>query len=1428
MTQVALAQEVPTGGRAGPPEGTSASDRLIHRLRLAAVCAGLSALAFIQDPGRIAADTKLDLTVDPAGFLARSLQLWEPLGFFGQLQNQAYGYLFPMGSFYVATDALGIPAWVAQRLWWSLLLCVAFLGVVRLSRYLGVHSTTARIVGGLAYALAPRMVTELGVLSVEVLPFALAPWVIVPLAAAAEGRHGYRRAAALSALAVLACGGVNAVATLAVLPLAAWWILTRFPGLLRWRLLGWWLVAVVLATAWWAVPLLVLGRYSPPFLDWIESSSVTTLITAPDVVLRGTSQWVAYVADGGGPVWPAGWQLITSPALIMASAVVAAGGLAGLSLPGTSFRPFLVGGLLVGWVAVTAGHLGPVSGLGAEDVRALLDGALAPLRNTHKFDILLRLPLAIGVGWAVQALLGATGTRARSLGRAGVAVLVAAVALSSWPALTGTLTRDRSFAGIPGYWAETAAWLADEEPEGRALLIPGSSFGVYSWGRTQDEPLQPLATSPWAVRDAVPLSSAGNIRWLDAIQERIDSGRGSPGLADALARAGVRYVVVRNDVDRRRADTPRGSLVRQALVRSGGFTPVAGFGPILPPYRTETTVVDAGLQDAAVAVEVWQVDSPYAPPDPRVAVRDLTEGLLASGAAEGVVDLADAGVLGARAVVVAGDEGPLDGLPLDAAVTDSFRRTEVNVGRARNNRSQTLAADDPFVQERRVHDYLPVEPTDRQATAVFTGGRVRASSSGSDADALRGRSSSAQPWAALDGDPQTAWLSGDLSPGVGQWWEVEFDEPVEAPSIEVRFVVGEVAGTPPAAVTVRTDAGEITQAVRATDEAQVLALPAGPTRSLRLTLEAVGPEGVADADDPGEGFGIREVLLEPIGLSGSRDDSGVGPAVGVDAAPAPLITRQVVTSGGADGGPIVLTGRKGARSGCAVVDAQIACDGDLVRAGEEDAGLRRVVSVDRAGDYRVRIEVRPRPGAGLDELLSPIPTEAIVAQATSVQVSDPAVRAQAAVDGSLETAWVASPLEGRPELTLRWQEPSRVSGVQLITRPSLPTSRPLRVTATVGGVETTGVVTSSGLLRLPPRQANEITLRFDNQSTVRSLAPLTGAYAPMPVGITEVKVLGDRSLVLGPRPTDDAVVPCGFGPALAVDGVVVTRTEVSAAVGEVLTDALVTATPCEGRVVRLDEGTHAIDAASTGEYVVERVVLEPVGQARLPLAAESPQVLRWDPTLREVAIASSGTPRLLETTENVNAGWQATLGGEALTPVRVDGWRQAWLLPPDVGGTVQMRFAPQTPYAAGLAGGLMAVLALLALALWPRRPTGSAGAIPDLGEGPRARIALATGAVLAALLAAGPWGLLAAVIGMALCRTVPRWGVAAAAAAASGIAAVAMPWPGRLEGSEVLIVLAVLLVVLAVSAVAAPWTGRDGSRPRAGATAPDVPSSSGA
>ncbi|PQM46168.1 Alpha-(1-_3)-arabinofuranosyltransferase [Mycobacterium talmoniae] len=277
------------------------------------------ACTFLQSPGQIAPDTKLDLTANPLRFLARAANLWNSDLPFGQAQNQAYGYLFPHGTFFLAGHLLGLPGWATQRLWWALLLTAGFWGLLRVAEALndgrGIGSPTSRLLGAAAFALSPRVLTTLGSISSETLPMMLAPWVLLPVIRALRGdpNRSVRALAAQAGVAVALMGAVNAVATIAGgLPAVIWWLCHR-PNRLWWRFTGWWLLALTLAVSWWVVALLLLGRISPPFLDFIESSGVTTQWTSLTEVLRGTDSWTPFVA----PHATAGSSLVTQPVAIL-------------------------------------------------------------------------------------------------------------------------------------------------------------------------------------------------------------------------------------------------------------------------------------------------------------------------------------------------------------------------------------------------------------------------------------------------------------------------------------------------------------------------------------------------------------------------------------------------------------------------------------------------------------------------------------------------------------------------------------------------------------------------------------------------------------------------------------------------------------------------------------------------------------------------------------------------------------------------------------------------------------------------------------------------------------------------------------------------------------------------------------------------------
>lgn len=1344
-------------------------------LRLLAGCGLLVGLAFTQDPGYLVADTKFDLVAAPADFLQRALHLWDGEGALGQLQNQAYGYLFPTGPFFLAGVLAGIPGWVVQRLWWGLVMAVAFAGAARLVRALGVRSDLACLLAGAAYALSPRMLTTLGPISSESWPMALAPWVLLPLVIGSE-RGSPRRAAAWAGLAVALVGGINAAAAFAVIPLGAVWLLTRTPGPRRRALMLWWPVFTLVGTLWWLVPLVLMGAYSPPFLQWIETASVTTFPTTLADALRGTSNWVAYVDTTSR----AGRDLLSTPYLALDAGVLLLLGCAGLMLRSNPHRAFLVRGLLLGLLLVTLGHQGAVAGWGAATLQELLDGALSPIRNVHKFDPVVRLPLVIGLAYVVDALRARADADAPRTDRVNrwvlTATAVAVVAAGAVPALVGRIAPAQPVVAVPGYWGAATRWLEErqvEDGDATALLVPGSTFARYQWGSPDDEPAQWLADSRWAVRNVVPLVPAGNVRALDGIERRLAEGRGSVGLAQALARAGVRYLVVRNDLARG-DDVPDPLLVRQALQDSPGLAIAQAFGPVLGGDARlegadgERVVVGGGWQARYRAVEVWEVDGA----DRAVLAEDLP---VVVGGPEDLADLVDLDVLDERPTVLAVDlpEGlagesaaDLRGALGPLVLTDGLRLREHAFARIHDGDSAVLTGEEPRRNGNPTRDYLlggEEQAHDRWSTrAVLEGVRsVDASSAGAFADAFGPVRRGEHPWAALDGDPATSWRTARLAAGT-PWWEVRLGAARTLSSVRVT-------GGPDAAedqrIRVVTDVGTTQELPLAPGQTRTIGLEAGATTRLRV-------EGVV-ADQP---LSLAEVELP--GLSASRPW----------ALPA-LPEEWLAVWDQPDA--IALRADRDARSGCVVVGdlrrtrQEVRCAAREAVADEEPGGIDRLVTLAGPASYdEVALRGRPRPGPALDALV--VEGRAIAARASSTAVADPRAGALAAIDGDPGTAWIADADDPFPTLDVSWLEEREVTALRVRLDPDTAAARPSRVRLTwPGGTRVVALDEGRAALATGVR-TDRLAIQVLDTEPTRDLG-FDGEGRAVGAGFGELRLRGVPFEPL--KPSFEAQrYACGTGPDLEVaDRVLSTRVVASPA--QLLRGQEVELLPCgaearRDRTTTLPEGTTRIRLRDSDVVEAVSVVLGALPSGSEPVALPG----RADPAERTFELPA-GAGGVLVSRENTNAGWTARLGG-TLEPLTVDGWQQAWLVPPAPADgsadgaedrVVVASFGPDLPYRLGLLLGGLALLGLLLGALLAARRPQPEGP-PALGarrHGPAVAVGTAlvaagllagtTGAVVAALTApvalllarrardAAPWVLSAPLVAVGAAYAVRPW-----------------------------------------------------------------------
>ncbi|BDM67569.1 coagulation factor 5/8 type [Streptomyces nigrescens] len=1313
-------------------------------------------------------ETKLGVSTDPWRFLGDLGQLWHDRAGLGGLADQYIGYAFPALPYYGLAHLAHLPVWLAERLWMSLIVTTAFWGALRLAERLRCGSPASRLLSAACYALWPTFTLVIGSTSAAALPGAMLPWVLLPLT---NTQVNARIAAARSALLIPFMGGVNAASTLACLLPAGLYLLSR-TGPRRTRLLAWWLPGVVLATAWWVVPLLLLGLHGENFMPFIEQADTTTGTMSATELLRGAGNWVGYL-NFGEPWLPAGWTLTARPYAVLGSALAAALGLAGLARRELPERRWLLLTVLSVALITLAGYGGALGGPLHGPWQDWLNGWLRPFRNIYKFTPGLALALTLGLAHLLAAAGGRHATR-RVPARHRLPLLTALLILPALalPFLTGTVLQPGAFKQLPAYWTQTAQWLKAHSPQSRALVVPATAHGIYTWGSPIDDPLDVLARSPWTQRDFVPFGTPGARRALDAVEQALLTGAEVPGLRDYLHRAGLYDVVVRNDLDPDQIGYVPPQTIKSTLEASG-YRKAAAFGPLTTGGRipAEAPLQIQGLYPRQRAVEIYRpTDTPAPGPVTARAVADTAQ---LSGGPEALLQLTAAPALRRRPTVLTGDHHPGLGTPPLQLTADGLRRADTRFGLVNSNTSYTYTASETnhpdSVQDpgRPPRQILPTSGIGHQTTAVLRGAAsVTASTSGNWLFHLP----QYDPVNAFDGNPDTAWAEGSAGDPVGQWIKITFTRPTALPAtLSLTPLRGDGLRAAPTSVRIATDRGSTVGPLRPDGTKQQVKAPAGPAKWLKVTVlgaqtPRAGLSGAGFAEIGVPGVQVTRLLQLPTDAQDSD-------------APAETISLHR----GSDPG------------GLSPVSAEV--------------GLHRQFRTGSPAPYAVSGTALPVPGPELDRLLDRIAPEQkdrITATADSTSFGfGRSLSPRNLVDGDLTTAWIAG---DQPTLHLRWPGRKKIDRIVLAAAGGIST-RPEQILINSPDGAATAGVDENGQARFDPITTDRLDITISKVKELTLHNPVAGQALQLPVGLSEVYLPALDAYRTPPPPAGARfTLGCGQGPMLAVDGVL-HATKASGYVRDLTERRPVSVQLCAGEArdgrLELAAGRHRVEAGDQGPLALTDVTLGR-GTAGVTSGSETtgatsgrgttgvtsgrettgvtsgsettgatsergttsvtsgkggPAGTRagardrrataqdWSGDRRTVRIGP-GQAVYLQMYENANDGWQATLNGHRLTPLRVDGWQQGFLVPAGAGGTVELSYAPAGLYDAGLIGGAAAV-ALLAVCALVRRGTPQAAQPAELAPAAPSWVLGVVALTGVMALAAGPYAVIVPLLALA-------------------------------------------------------------------------------
>ena len=1370
---------------------------------LIALCAYVPLL--FTEPGRISADTKSYLTLDPSAVLRQATSMWDPTVGAGTVPHQNIGYLFPLGPYYWLMEAIGSPDWITQRVLWGTLVFAAAFGMYRLARWLG-WSAAGALVAAFTYGFSPYVLSYLARLSVILGPWAALPWMILLVAKAARTRSW--RPAAWFAVIVALVGSVNATSlVLAGLGPVIWLICDVASGRVR---IGDGIRAAAkigalsaAVSVWWIIALRIQGTYGIPILRYTETYESVASSSTPAEIMRGLGYWFLYGGDRLDPWVEPAVSYFDEPALMALGFVLAGVALLGL-LTRFSGRAASAVLLLVGLaVAVGAAPLGSSTPYGtlfewfASDTTAGL-----ALRSTPRAAPLVVFALAFGMAASSEWLRSRIATRATARsrsapGRRGLIAPTAAIGLVviqllPWftaNSLSSSLLRDSE---LPGYETELAEWLdATRDPAsgGRVWEIPAADFANYRWGGTVDAVLPGIIERPYLARDVVLQGGAATADLLNAFERRLPEGWFEPETLPVIAaRFGVDTIVVRNDLEHERYLLARPGPLWTDLVAALGdpdFTGPTVADDTVIPLLDERTLADADIAETFPVVAAWNLD-----PAPLVQTVSAQAPIVVAGNADGLVDLAGTAlptegrpVLFASTLFDLASSGDLDPSMIGDdtwwVITDTNRKQARHWSTVSSNLGALEAegplwlAEDPSNQQLDV--FAPDEAPDaleRRTIAVHDGdvADVRASYYGNRVALTPGDA----PHFAVDGDPATAWRAGAFGATTGLFWELDLNERADTSTITIlqpvtgatnRYIVDARLTLDDGMATETTFDVTLDESSRAVP-GQGVALPVDSFQTLRFEVRRDNIGDIADYTT------LPAVGLAEVTIAGVHDDRVVRvprlDAFGLtdadrlaDQQLTYLFTRQRIDPA---------TPNEAPAEPSLVREFEVPDQRSFVLSGEARLG-------DRASE----------------ETLAQVFDDATRVVADRRLGGSPGSRGASAIDRRGDTAW-QTPFDDVAGATLTIEHPEPVTDDTFVLswldddRHSIPTE--VTVTSDDGTVRTVAIapiMPVDGIATLETTldgyRATRSTVTFTGVEERTTPEYFSGLPKVLPLGITDVRIGATANLEVDlDEPLDDAC----RDDVVTLDGRAV-PVRIVGTRGEAITRSELDVEMCADAVA-LDAGTHVLRAApgALSGFDLDRVTLDGQGDARVTTAAPAPAVTTGSvgDTRVEATVGASNEPSWLVLEQSWNAGWTAATDGVDLgAPVLIDGYANGWLLDPgDTDRSIVFEWTPQRGVLLALWFSLLAGLGVIALLAWTRRapmPAGL-GEPVDPGRPNRWRSSALVPAALIALVAflAGPVVALGALGVLVVNRRRP-WVALAVVLVAGGITAgwiVAAEW----------------------------------------------------